>query len=135
MSGRFLLDTNTVSYATSGRSAAALQRIAEQPSGSILISSISYAEIWYGLKRRPGATKLAKATMALFAEAEIVPWSASTADIYASTRAEMERLGRSLAPLDMLIAAHALEADATLVTSDRAFRFLPGLRVEDWTIG
>ena len=48
-------------------------------------------------------------------------------------RATMERSGKSLAPLDMLIAAHALEAGATLVSSDRAFRHIPGLTVEDWT--
>jgi tRNA(fMet)-specific endonuclease VapC len=35
----------------------------------------------------------------------------------------------------MLIAAHALEAGATLVTSDRAFRFVPGLMVENWLEG
>ena len=45
----------------------------------------------------------------------------------------MERGGKSLAPLDMLIAAHALEAGATLVSNDRAFRHVPGLTVEDWT--
>jgi tRNA(fMet)-specific endonuclease VapC len=44
----------------------------------------------------------------------------------------MERSGNLLAPLDMLIAAHALEAGATLVSNDRAFRFVPGLAVEDW---
>lgn len=44
----------------------------------------------------------------------------------------MRRLGKALQPLDMLIAAHALEAGATLVSSDRAFRQVPGLAVEDW---
>jgi len=41
--------------------------------------------------------------------------------------------GLALQPLDMLIAAHALEAGAVLVSADRAFRFVPGLTVEDWT--
>jgi tRNA(fMet)-specific endonuclease VapC len=45
----------------------------------------------------------------------------------------MERAVKSLAPLDMLIAAHALEAGATLVTNDRAFRHVPGLETADWT--
>jgi tRNA(fMet)-specific endonuclease VapC len=45
----------------------------------------------------------------------------------------LERSGKSLAAMDMLIAAHALEAGATLVSSDRAFRHVPGLTVDDWT--
>ena len=77
--------------------------------------------------------RLEQATAAIFAEAGILPWTVDTADIYAELRAAIERAGKSLAPLDMLIAAHALEAGATLVTNDRAFRFVPGLEVEDWT--
>lgn len=45
----------------------------------------------------------------------------------------MERLGKSLAPLDLLIATHALNTDSRLVTSDRAFSQLPGLHLEDPT--
>jgi tRNA(fMet)-specific endonuclease VapC len=133
MNGLYLLDTNTISYATSGRSALALRKITAQPIGSVLVSSISYAEIWYGLRRKAGATRLEKATDAIFAEVEILPWSRSTADIYAKLRTEMQQRGKSLAPLDFLIAAHALEAGATLVTSDRAFHHVPGLAIEDWT--
>ena len=133
MSGPYLLDTNTISYASSGRSAIALQRISAQPVGSILVSCISCAELWYGLFRRPDATKIRRATDALLAEAAILPWTVNTAGIYAELRVIMERSGKSLAPLDMLIAAHALEAGATLVSSDRAFRHVPGLSVENWT--
>jgi len=135
MNRRYLLDTNTISYAASGRSPMALRKIAERPLGEVLISCVSCAEIWYGLRRKPGATKLGQATAALFAEAEILPWTIDTASSYAELRTQMERSGKSLAPLDLLIAAHALEAGATLVTNDRAFRHVPGLAVEDWTAG
>ncbi|WP_309084724.1 PIN domain-containing protein [Chelativorans sp.] len=53
------------------------------------------------------------------------------ADRYGEVRAELRRLGR-IQPLDLLIAAHALQVGATLVTSDRAFQFVPGLAVENW---
>lgn len=132
MRKRFLLDTNTISYASSGRSATALGKISEQSPGDVLVSCISCAEIWYGLRRRPGATKLEQATAALFAEAEILSWTVATATVYAELRTGMERSGKSLAPLDMLITAHALEAGAVLVSSDRAFRHVPGLAVENW---
>ena len=134
MSRRYLLDTNTISYAASGRSPGALQKISERLPSEILISCISCAEIWYGLNRKPGATRLERATAALFAEAEILPWTIDTANSYAELRTQIERAGKSLAPLDMLIAAHAVEAGATLVTNDRAFRHVPGLETADWTV-
>jgi tRNA(fMet)-specific endonuclease VapC len=130
---RYLLDTNIISYASSGRSRKALERIMANSTEQILVSAISCGELWYGLKRRDVGERLRTATAALLAEATILPWTPETADIYAALRYAMERNGKSLAPLDLLIAAHALEADATLVTSDAAFRHVPGLVVEDWT--
>jgi tRNA(fMet)-specific endonuclease VapC len=48
-------------------------------------------------------------------------------------RAGLEGSGTSLAPLDLLIAAHALSVGAVLVTNDQAFRFVAGLDTQDWT--
>jgi predicted nucleic acid-binding protein len=59
--------------------------------------------------------------------------SRQSADRYGLLRAEMQRIGKSLSALDMLIAAHALSLGATLVTTDAAFRHVPGLSVEDWS--
>lgn len=130
---RYLLDTNIISYASSGRSRKALERIMANSTEQILVSAISCGELWYRLKRRDVGERLRTATAALLAEATILPWTPETADIYADLRYAMERKGKSLAPLDLLIAAHALEAGATLVTNDAAFRHVPGLVVEDWT--
>ncbi len=55
------------------------------------------------------------------------------AELYGVVRAKMTAKGKILAPLDLLIASHALIKDAILVTSDRAFAKVPKLRVEDWT--
>ena len=52
---------------------------------------------------------------------------------YGIARADMERRGKTLAPLDMLIAAHSLEAGMILVTNDPAFSQMTGLPLEDWT--
>lgn len=133
MNGRFLLDTNTISTIATDRSAQGGLRLADIEPNRLCASVISYGEIWFGLFRRPAMSRLRETMERFLAEIEILPWSVTTATIYAQLRADMERIGKPLAPLDMLIAAHALEAEATLVTSDRAFRFVPGLAVEDWT--
>ncbi len=65
---------------------------------------------------------------------EILPWTSEAAESYGNLRAASEAAGISLAPLDMMIAAHARAEDAILVTRDRAFARLPGnLPIEDWT--
>jgi tRNA(fMet)-specific endonuclease VapC len=133
MSERYLLDTNAVSVAVSGRSQDLLRRLRSIPAEQLLASVISYGEIRYGLARRPEATRLRDTTDKFFDGIVVLPWTLKSADTYALLRADMERMGKSLSALDMLIAAHALEVGATLVSADRAFRFVPGLRVEDWT--
>ena len=69
----------------------------------------------------------------LLAAIEILPWTSATAQRYGIIRAELERRGKPLGALDLMIAAHAVEHDAVLATSDRAFRMVPALQVEDWT--
>ena len=70
---------------------------------------------------------------ALLAAIEVLSWTSATARRYATLRAGLERQGRPLGALDLLIAAHAAEHDMMLVTNDRAFSAVPGLRLEDWT--
>jgi tRNA(fMet)-specific endonuclease VapC len=61
------------------------------------------------------------------------PWTSVSAQRYGLLRAELEALGKSLAPIDLLIATHALAEDCTLISADRAFARVPGLRVLDWS--
>lgn len=133
MSLRLMLDTNTVGEIISYRRPEFRARLRERARGNALVSAISYAETMYGLAKKPQATRLQAMAAAFLAEAEIVDFTRSAAERYGTLRDEMRRAGRSLQPLDMLIAAHALEAGATLVSSDHAFRHVPGLSVEDWT--
>jgi len=52
---------------------------------------------------------------------------------YGRIRATLEKSGKTIGPLDLLIAAHALALDATLITHNmREFRRVPDLKLEDW---
>ena len=65
---------------------------------------------------------------------EILPFDETISAHYALFRANVEKQGKSLAPLDMLIAAHTDAIEAILVSNDRAFAKIAGLQVEDWTM-
>jgi tRNA(fMet)-specific endonuclease VapC len=63
-----------------------------------------------------------------------LPWDSAAARSYGPLRAEQERKGRPLSLEDLMIAAHALSLGLVLITNDQAFRFVEGLKTEDWTI-
>jgi tRNA(fMet)-specific endonuclease VapC len=124
----YLLDTNTVAYIVNGRSKAARVALSEQIKHSVIaISSISEAEVLYGLARKPEATRLRAAVEALFTTISVLPWDSSAAQAYATLRVRMAAAGKSLSNMDMLIAAHAIATDAILVTSDKAFSQIEAL--------
>lgn len=130
-----MLDTNTFSSIMSGRNQGVRSRFGKTAIRDICVSAVTRGEIEYGLAKRPEATRLARDAAALFEQIDAMPWTADTGVIYGKLRALLQRGGEYLGALDMLIAAHALSVGATLVTSDRAFRFVPDLRVEDWLEG
>ena len=72
--------------------------------------------------------------MSFFRRVDVLPFDRAVAAAYGLLRADLERAGTPVAPLDLLIAAHALSADATLVTSDGAFKNIQSLRLVDWTV-
>ncbi len=133
MNVRFMLDTNATSAFMRMSSPILDRRIAEAGAGRLVVSAISYGETLYGLANNPGAKRLWAAAENFLGTVTILDWTAETGKRYGNLRAEMRRMGKSLQPLDMLIAAHALDAGAVLVSSDRAFRHVPELAVEDWT--
>jgi len=134
MPAHYLLDTNIVSYLLKTQIPAVLSRYNAAGADSITISSISEAEVFYGVANRPGATRLRIAAEAFFAAATVLSWDSSAARVYGLLRAGQERKGRPLSVEDLMIAAHALSLGLTLVTNDQAFSFVDGLKTEDWTI-
>jgi tRNA(fMet)-specific endonuclease VapC len=135
MPARYLLDTNIVSYLLNGQMPAATMRYKEKAADSMVISSITEAEIFYGIANRPGAIRLRIAAEGFFAKAVVSSWDSAAARTYGQLRAEQERKGRPLSVEDLMIAAHAMSLGLTLVTHDQAFANVEGLQTEDWTVG
>lgn len=128
---QLMLDTNTVSHLLKGHPGV-IKNLSAMPMTSVCISSITEAELLYGLAKRPSAQRLAGLVTAFLKTVDILPWGSQAAKAYGSSRAVGERRGQCLGTLDGLIAAHSLSLGMTLVTSDKAFRLVEGLEVQDW---
>jgi tRNA(fMet)-specific endonuclease VapC len=130
MSAVLMLDTNAVSALIKDRANTLSAVLNERPS---CISVITEAELRFGLARRAVNADLRRIVENYLSCVDILPWTSASAQRYSLLRAELEALGKSLAPMDLLIASHAVAEDCTLVSADRAFTQVPGLRVFDWT--
>lgn len=129
---RYMLDTNTVSFFIKGHPVV-VQNVVGVAMASLCISSITEAELQFGLAKRPEAKRLHEVVREFLIRVDVLPWDSDVAKRYGSVRVDMERYGRLLGPLDLLIATHALAVGFVLVTNDRSFSRVIGLEVEDWT--
>ena len=97
------------------------------------ISVVTEAELRFGVVRLPHAKKLSLAVEEFLLRIEALPWDSEAAKHYARLRAVLELEGEPMGNLDLMIASHALAAGVVLVTSDRVFRRVKGLKMEDWS--
>jgi tRNA(fMet)-specific endonuclease VapC len=130
---RYLLDTNTASYIIKGTTPTVQRRLVKVPMAQLAISTVSEAELRYGVARRRDATQLAMIVKEFLLRLTILPWDSQAAQEYGQLRATLEREGQPMGNLDIVIGAQALASDLILVTNDQAFRRIKKLKVEDWT--
>lgn len=124
----FLLDTNAISHVARFPEGGVGRKLAEVEPKLIVTSIVVAAELLFGLQNAP-SQKAARAADFLGVIA-VLPMDMSVAATYARVRVEMKM--QQMGPNDLFIAAHALSIGATLVTDDRAFSRVPGLKVENW---
>lgn len=130
---RYLLDTNISSYVIKGKVPYVRENLRRIPMPEVGISAVTAAELRFGVARKPGASQLQIAVEEFLVHVEILPWDSFAARQYATLRSSLEASGTPMGNLDMMIAAQALAAEATLVTHDRVFHRVKGLKLEDWT--
>ena len=131
----YLLDTNSVSFLINGRSPATRRHYlqAEARGAIIAVSAITEAEVLFGFAKRPEATRLRANFEDFVTTVRLLPWDSAVARAYARFRAELRATGKNIGVMDLLIASHAIAANAILVTHDRALhRASPSLNVVDW---
>ena len=130
---RFMLDTNTCVDLIRQRSEPILRRMKGSRPEDLCVSSVTLSELEYGAAKstNPGRNRLALAEF--LSALSVMPYNDAVAPVYGRVRAELEREGTPIGPLDTMIAAHAVCLGLTLVTdNEREFRRVSGLRVQNW---
>ncbi|MCE9554422.1 MAG: type II toxin-antitoxin system VapC family toxin [Planctomycetes bacterium] len=103
--------------------------------GSVGISSITLAELRYGVEQSAQPAQNLVALTKVVAPLVVAYFDARAAEEYGRVRSDLERRGQTIGPLDTLIAAHALSLGSILVTNnEREFRRVKGLRVKNWLV-
>ena len=129
---RYLLDTNICIYVVNARPALVLERFRQEPAGQIGVSSVSAAELAFGVAQG-GSTRNEEALRLFLAPLVIVPFNEDVIWTYGKIRKDLEKRGMPIGAMDTMIAAHALSLDLTLVTNNvREFERVKGLRLENW---
>lgn len=130
---RYMLDTNICIALIRRRGGSMLKRIAQCRVGDVGLSAITLAELEYGVAKSAKTARNYIALCEFCAPLEIRPFDDAAATAYGRIRADLERTGQIIGPMDLLIAAHAVAEDATMVTNnEREFRRVKELRVENW---
>jgi len=128
-----MLDTNICIYLIKGKPPQVLSRLNNFKPGDVSVSSITLSELEYGVAKSSKPQQNRDALDAFLAPLEILPFNAEAAFRYGQIRAFLEKEGKLIGAMDMLIAAHAVAASMTLVTNNiKEFGRIPGLRLENW---
>jgi tRNA(fMet)-specific endonuclease VapC len=133
MTLRYMLDTNIVSHIMQGRDTALLARLTQIAIGQVVMSSVTLAELEYGLHRKGQPVRLKNALHQVLLRMDVLPWDEDVARCYGALCSKLETQGINLSDFDMMIAAHAQAVNATLVSRDKTFsRITEGLKLEVW---
>lgn len=130
---KFLLDTNICIYIIKQKPLEVLHKFNTYQVGDIGISSITVAELEFGVQKSQYPAKNQQALTQFLLPLEIVNFDHAAATIYGDIRARLEKQGTPIGSLDTLIAAHALSLQVILITNNiKEFSRVPNLKSENW---
>ncbi len=129
----YILDTNICIYIIRQRPMAVLEKFEEIPADELAISVVTYAELQYGVDKSSSKQFNQNVLDQFVNRLNILSWDRPAAREYGLIRSNLETKGTPIGPLDLLIAAHALSQEATVVTNNlREFQRIPDLNLENW---
>jgi tRNA(fMet)-specific endonuclease VapC len=129
----YILDTNIISYIIKNQDYALIDKFEKlSKNNSIVVSSITVAELYYGVRKK-SSQKLEALVNEFLLPLQRLAFDEKAAYEYGNIRAELELKGKIIGPNDLLIAAHARSLDAVLITNNtKEFQRVENLVIENW---
>ncbi len=129
----YLLDTNICIYAIKNKPISVLERIKENSRFGIYISSLTIAELEYGIENSNRVEQNRVSLIKFLSIFNILSFDDSDAIPYGKLKAKLKKEGNIIGPIDMLLAAQALSKDLILVTNNtKEFERIENLKLENW---
>ena len=130
---RYMLDTNICIYAIKHKPVKVFEKLQAMEPADVCVSSVTYAELVHGVEKSAAIEKNRLALSLLLANIDILNFDVKAADYYGKIRADLEKKGTPIGPLDMMIAGHAQSLGYTIVTNNvREFSRVKNLKFENW---
>ena len=131
---KYLLDTNFCIYIINEKPEKVLKKFELYPVHEFGISSVTHAELQYGVEKSKNKNTNQDALDEFLLPLTILPFHGKRlVTCYGEIRVLLESKDKTIGPLDMLIAAHALSLDLTIISNNiKEFERIPNLRCENW---
>jgi len=135
MEPRYLLDTNICIYIRQKRPDEVLRRFRKLRPGEAVLSVITYGQLQYGAAKSEQRVSALERLRELVNLLPALSLPETAGEVYAMIRAQLESKGEMIGNNDLWIAAHAITARLTLVTSnEKEFRRVRDLKLQNWTL-
>jgi tRNA(fMet)-specific endonuclease VapC len=129
----YLLDTNICIYAIKNKPISVLEKIKENSKLGIYISSLTIAELEYGIENSNRVEENRVSLIKFLSIFNILSFDDQDAIPYGKLKAKLKKEGTIIGPIDMLLAAQALSKDLILVTNNtKEFERIENLKLENW---
>ena len=129
MSLQYMLDTNILSSLMKNPDGVVSKKIEKAGERSIIVA----CELRYGAEKKQ-SDALTRRVDTILAAIPVIPLTQPVDRAYGLLRATLNSAGQPIGPNDLLIAAHALTENLTLVTANlKEFQRVRALSVENWT--
>ena len=131
---KYLLDTNICIYIINEKPKKILRKFKQYPVHEFGISSITHAELQYGVEKSKHKDTNQDALDEFLLPLTILPFHGKRlVAYYGEIRTSLESNGKTIGPFDMLIAAHAFSLDLTIISNNtKEFSRIPNLKCENW---
>ena len=130
---KYLLDTDTCIYIIRQKPPAVIEKFRHLPPLNIGVSSITVAELEYGIAKSRYSKKNRQALEHFLLPLIILTFEAEDARTYGATRQDLQSRGKPIGAMDLLITAQALRQNLILVSNNtREFSRIKNLRLENW---